>query len=205
MVNVTIPYIGEAGVYTLKSPFNTKIGDKERYVCQSVRTITDLIANNEDAFKTIYEPAGLTRDEFEQDHREGIPVVSLQGAIGQWVSVPARYISMCPDQNGVKYRAVSINIALPPFKETFDFSNVTEALKNTVTDCLGVDSRIKVVTTTKTKQLDVAKSQKLEIDRGVLKKAGGTDRARYIAMCAENDILRQQIADLEALLLQHIP
>ena len=205
MLNVTIPYIGESGVYVLKPPFNTKTGAKERYTCQSVRTITDMLASNEDAYKDIYEPAGLTQDEYEEDQKQNIPVISLQGAVGQWVSVPARYIEKCPDQNGVKYRAVSINIALPPFKESTDFTAAITSLKNTITDSLGVDCKIKVVTTTKTVQIDDVKSTKLEVDRLLVKGAGGTDRSRYISKCRENDLLRQQIAELEAMLLQYAP
>lgn len=98
-----IPTIGLRGVYTLKSPFDSLVTANTIYTCQSIRTIADYLAANEDVLSLLYTDNGLTQADYDTDLNNNTLIVALQSDSGSWVLVPTSYILSPPVIDGVTY------------------------------------------------------------------------------------------------------
>lgn len=191
-----IPVIGSSGYFKLRSPFDSKMIEGERYTCKSLRKISDYLADRKDIFTNIYKNNGLSEEDFNRDQLNDTVIVGLQSGIGHWIYVPVNYIVSFPDINGVPYRGIGFMVALPPIPMDKDLDYVSEEIKNVVKDNLGVDAEINLVELSKPVLIPVEKHDEVQLERD-MNVVSGTDRSRLMAALKDNDTLRMKVKELE--------
>lgn len=141
-INVTV---GMKGVVIATAPFDTYINPRLIHECIGVETINGLLAKGDDPFTDIYEPVGLTEDQFNTDSDAGVRIVTLQSAIGEILFVPEVYIEAIPDANGVPYRIAMLGISLSAIPDDMDITDLKTEISDMVFNYIGVRSEIKEV------------------------------------------------------------
>lgn len=136
--NLVIPSVGTEGYYETLDPFKNKVLPNVRYTCQAVRKLNDYLANNEKPLDTIYIKNGLTQEDYDNDLRDGMYIISLQSGVGQWVYIPARFIVTYPIANGVYYHEMALVVGLGSIPAGLDLTPIKDSVANTVYDRLGV-------------------------------------------------------------------
>lgn len=165
MTNYVVPSVGTSGLFELKAPFETLMLANNQYTCKSVRTLSEMIANNEDPLALIYRPVELTEDEFKADLALDMRILSLQAGIGHWVHVPVSYVTRYPDTNGVPYRSVGIAIQLPPIEASRDLGALVEELNLVIRGYIGTDAKVRVADTSYTALVPDDKHQVIQTTR----------------------------------------
>lgn len=137
-----LPTLGAKGVFTLTAPFDTVIGSNEIYECKSIRSIDEFFSEGLDPKQDYYTAYGLNEQEFAYDHTNSVSIVGLESESGDWVYVPARYVSSYPRIDGIKYRAITLSVALPIMPVDADLSTLKDMIANISEDYIGVDGII---------------------------------------------------------------
>lgn len=195
---MVIPTVGSAGHYDLAAPFDSIIVANQQYTCKEVRTISGMIANNEDPLKSVYVPAGLTEDNYKDDLAVDMRIVSLQAGTGHWVYVPARYITKFPDTNGVPYRHMGIAVQLPPVPANIDMSYMLSEIQALVKGYIGVDPVIRLAETSYTVMVPDAEHKTLQLRRqAAATTQGSTLWHRLRTLQTNYDALKAQHEKLE--------
>lgn len=189
------PLIGSKGVYLLQDPFKTDEG--EILECIAIRSLSDWIANNDDALANIYVSNGLTEDDYNSDLDVNMEVATLRNERGFVYNVPVKYIKEYPIQDGISYRSVAIVTALPAMRVTQDFTPTINEIAQVVTSNLGVKSSSKIVVTSHTRAISGTDDAALDTERRLAIGNASTIYDRLAEVENENDSLRQRIAVLE--------
>lgn len=174
--------VGTTGIFNLKIPFNSLLVPQTIYTCQSVRKLSEIAANGDDAYLEYYQPLGITQTDFDNDKKLDITILSLVSDTGQWVYVPDSYILSYPNINGVTYIAIMLGISLGALPVTKDLSALKTIITNVVKDTIGINSIVQevavsvptivphtdsvVIEAARTTQISIVKS-----DRALLNKA----------------------------------
>lgn len=198
-----IPTIGSSGYFILRAPFDSLILNGERYTCKAVRKISDYLVNNETPLADIYVANGLTEVQYDEDLKNDVSIVSLQASTGHWVYVPATYITQLPVVNGIAYRSLMLGVSLPPMPADKNLTHVETAVKNVITDLLGVAAGTKFVETSKVVLIDSAKHKTTQAARDAIIAGNTTDRSRLNQALTTIDQLVQKIAVLEQYIEDH--
>lgn len=120
-----IPQLYAKGSFEAYPPFDSVVSPAAFYTVQSVVTPSQMLARKVDLFKTVWEPAGATEADYQQQLNA---LQNLDGAIiilssknGPDVYVPSTYIKSYPLVDGVIYEHLCIITdcgAVPPaFKD----------------------------------------------------------------------------------------
>lgn len=141
-INVTV---GMKGVVIATAPFDAYVNPRLIHECIGVETIDGLLAKGDDPFTDIYEPVGLTEDQFNVDSDAGIRIITFQAATGEILYVPEVYIEAIPDANGVPYRCVMLGISLSAIPDDMDITDIKTEISDMVFNYIGVRSEIKEV------------------------------------------------------------
>jgi len=192
-----LPVLGSQGTYELLPPFDTKITPEEIYTCKAIRSISEYISYNQDAKKEVYDYYGLSDEDFEEDVKNDIQIISLQNDDGVWLYVPSRFISKYPDANGIPYKQIAIVTKLPALKSDRDLSFLITDIDNLVKDSLGVSSNVSIVELSRTISVVKELSIQMEAERSLLTSGKSTDRSRYISLKNELESLLERIKKLE--------
>jgi hypothetical protein len=134
-----LPVVGSKGFHEFAPPFDTHALDNAEYECKAVRRLSDILANNEDPQKDIYEKSGLTEDDYQRDLGEDAYVVSFQSSAGHWLYIPYRYILKYPSVDGVPYRSAMIVISLPSIPVGQDLTSLKAELVDIARTSIGAD------------------------------------------------------------------
>lgn len=144
-MSYVLPTIGVSGIFELAGDLQNKINATETYTCQGIRTIWDYESVNEDIKKKAYLDNGLTEDQYLADKEVNMHILSLQGHMGMWIYVPARFVLRYPDHNGVRYQAKIVTIGLPPMPMDTDLDGLVSELRSKTISATGIEPQIKVV------------------------------------------------------------
>lgn len=139
-----IPALKTEGIFTFSSPFDGDDINNKFYTVVSVRMLRELSKNEEDPLNTVYLPKGLTEDDFNNDLRDDVPLIGLQGNGTFLLYVPANKIIGMPKLSGVKYQKKLINVNLGLIPETLALDGVINNIKDAVMDGLGTIPEVKV-------------------------------------------------------------
>lgn len=139
-----IPPIRTKGIYKLKEPYSNIIRPNEIYECGAIRYFKDLENNNRNVFKMYYEPYGLTIDKYIKDRNDGQVLVTLLSAKYPPVYVPSSYIESYPDLNNKNYNKVVLSASLGPLPEDVILEPTIQAMKNVISDFIGVEVEVNV-------------------------------------------------------------
>lgn len=200
-MDMVIPSVGSSGYFELRAPFDTKMLANEFYTCQAVRKLSDYLANNEDPFADIYEPAGLTQSVYEAELATDVFIISLQAETGHWVYVPATYLVKLPVVNGIPYRSMMIGVSLPALPADKDLSHLETAIRNLVMDTIGVASVTKVVETSRVSLVDRAAHTAKQAQRDANIASANTDTSRLAVANTKLTQALLKISHLEAHIL----
>ncbi len=201
MIQNLIPVIGSRGSYSFLSPFNTLSTPGVEYICQAVRKISDYIANNEDPEKDIYKRYNLDPAVYDADREADAYIISLQAAKGQWLYVPVRYIQTFPTGDGIAYRSLIINFAVPSLPVTLDISELVLEIEERIKGTLGTEVRSKIVQASQVVLVTKEKHDEKELDRALAKQGDGMfQRLKQLedevtALQERNQSLEQYILD----------
>ena len=203
MSDYIIPNIGTSGYYNLLTPFDVKVIATERYTCQSVRRISDYIANNEDVKQIVYLDNGLTEVNYLEDAELNMTIVGLQSAEGHWLYIPVKYISTYPIVNGIPYRSVMIGVALPVLPLARNLDGIMTDINNIIVDTLGVNPVIKKIETSTVIQVDKTQHDSQEALRASISAGRVTDRSRYMKLLIDHQAALDKITALELYIKNH--
>jgi len=159
MINYVMPVVGATGRFVLKPPFADKAPADVVFTCESVRSIKDYIAINQDTFEEIYKPVGLQEADYEEAIQNEIPIVSLQSATGQWVYIPADYIEIYPVVDGVIYRQMMIGVSTPPVDSSVNMDDLQTKIAALARDHIGRECAVSVMEISQPIMLSQAKHE----------------------------------------------
>ena len=204
MSNRILPTLGSSGTYELAAPYDTKILPEEIYVCKAIRSLSEYISNNQDPKKLVYDYYDLTENDYEDDIKEDMEIVSLQNNDGVWLYVPARYIIKYPQVNGVPYHQVALVCKLPAIEADKDLSFLVNDIKNLIRDYMGIDSQVDVVETSRTIAVSKELSDQMKVERSLASSGRVTDRARYTELLQRHTEALNKIGLLETYIKSQI-
>lgn len=196
--NLVIPTIGDAGYYSLKSPFDKLISENTVYTCQAIRRIGDYLAYNEDPLNDIYIANGLSQSDFDTDQASNMYIVSLQSETGQWVYVPASYILTYPITNGIPYQNFMIGVALGALPSNVDLTALQTLIGNVVYENFGIQPKMSPVALSKPVLVERSKHDNIQRARILRATEKKTDFGRYQEVLTNYLRAMDQIAKLEA-------
>lgn len=193
-----IPPIGTSGVYTLSGPFSAQLRANTSYRCEAVRRISDLIEFGVEPYEEYYAPVGLSKSTYDSDLSNMVSIVSLASESGHWLYVPTTYITSYPNINGVAYTALILGVQLGAIPNYMDLTGLHAAIKELVTDTIGVIPSIQTVGVSAAQLLSQTDHDAVEAARQYKINNTQTNRAKVIALSQENASLRQRLQQLEA-------
>lgn len=199
-----LPTLGSVGTYEVMAPYDAKILPEEIYTCKAIRTISEYISYNQDVSKTVYEYYGLTTEDYEDDVKEDMEIVSLQNGDGIWIYIPAKYILKYPIANGIPYRQAAIVCKLPAIETKKDISHLKTDIGNLITDYLGVTAVIDIVDTSRVIAVTKDLSDQMTINRANASSGRITDRSRYIDLTIQHNEALTKIAELEQYIIDNL-
>lgn len=136
-----LPPLETKGIYVLKSPF-TAAADTV-YTTQAHRTIEEMIDRKLDPFELVYQPNGLTQDQYQQDKDEGVVIVTLMSADKPTILVPNRYIETYPNMGVVPHSHVVMVADCGMLPDHYDLSLIESAIQSVVVETTGVVVEVK--------------------------------------------------------------
>lgn len=200
-----LPVIGSSGTYELLPPFDTVILPEEIYTCKAIRNISEYVSYNQDPKKLVYDYYSLSESDYENDIREDMEIISLQNNKGVWIYVPARYIVKYPEVDGVPYHQLSMVCKIPAIEVSKDISHLKTDVINLIKDTLGVEAAVELVEASRTIAVTKDVSDQLKIDRALVSNGRVTDRAKYMQLLQQQQVLLDKIAGLENYIKSTLP
>ena len=161
-----IPYIGTKGRFKFKEPFNTILVDNNIYTVESIRSFNNLLDSGIDIYGTIYEPNGLTEEDFNRDLADGkIVIVELMDENDKYFTIPSNYITSVPNINGVLYRDKMVVVDLGYLPDNYDFSEFENSLKELVKTLIGVEVEVSILDASPVVMLTIEQHKTNEAER----------------------------------------
>lgn len=197
--------IGSSGTYELLPPFDTVILPEEIYTCKAIRNISEYVSYNQDPKKLVYDYYGLSENDYENDIQEDMEIVSLQNNKGVWLYVPARYIIKYPEVDGIPYHQLSMVCKIPAIEVSRDISHLKTDVINLIKDTLGVEAAVEIVEVSRTIAVTKDVSDQLKIDRALVSNGRVTDRAKYMQLLQQQQVLLDKIEGLENYIKSTLP
>ena len=196
-----LPSVGMRGYFELAAPFNKHQINKTVFTCKAVRNINEYDRESKTLFKDVYQVAGLTVNDFNNDKQDNVHIVSLQGETGQWIIVPSNYITRYPEINGILYHNLMLGVNLGAMPVDQDLDAVITGVSNLVTDYLGVQAVIKPVQVSKTVIVSHEDHRAIVLARGEKRNQTMSDAAKVAMLQNQIDKMRARIAELEQFIL----
>lgn len=150
-LTISVPVPGTKAVFEFKEPFRSYVKNTFRFNTNSTRmevlsviSMKDNVVNDaRDPFSKIYDPAGLTQEEYKKDVVNGIPIISLKfedkKGVTKYLRVPASYISSITETGVVEYIDKMLVIDLGSLPIELDVvSPIVTIVRDVLSDLLGV-------------------------------------------------------------------
>jgi hypothetical protein len=182
-----VPSVGMTGNFQLAAPFDQHVQEGETYTCHAIRRIGDFLSLNEDPKEIIYDAYGLTEEDYENDQKANMLIVSLQSESSNWLYVPARFILSFPILNGVSYRTMMLSVCLGALPDNMDLSPLQTLVSDVVYDNIGVRPEMTPVAVTP--PVLISREEHDTIVEGRLTRA--TQKRSYYSMYRELQITHQ--------------
>lgn len=139
-----IPSIRSAGKFVANVPYDKVVNPEVFYTVEAVRTLPEMQALNIDLFTTVFQPAGYTTEQTQQEIQTAIDnkavVVSLTSRGRGPVYVLSTFLKSIPLLDGVVYENLALIVSLgacPPSMK--DRLNVAiEHINNYIKESVGI-------------------------------------------------------------------
>lgn len=187
------PVLKTKGLWSLKAPYDAILLKDVEYTCTRIATISDLVAEGIDVFEEFYAPVQLTQTDLDNDTKADADIITLQSAIGDKVTFPSTYLANMPDINGVPHMGFMLAVDLALLPSNFDFSYVSQRLKEVTLATIGFDPTITPVATTVDKLFSQEQSALMASTRQANIVGVDTDYTNLLKARAEIATLRDQI------------
>lgn len=189
------PAIGMSGVFSLIPPFN--ISQEKVYKVEGHRTFSEIISSGEDPIALIYEPVGLTVDDYREDAAlSGIVVLVLVNEEGDRVLVPNKYLVDYPNTSIVPHEWVVATTSLGVLPVGFDFQRLRDAIVESISDYTGVEASVYFVRKKTSTVVTQAEADQLATVRQAAIKYRETSYADKLALQQRVATLQQEVNDL---------
>jgi hypothetical protein len=192
-----IPSVGVSGLWSLASPFNSKLLPNIPYTCIAIRKLSDVVAAGGNPEADYYAINGLDNNRYISDLNNGACIITLQGGSSSIVYVPSTSINNYPDIGGVPYTVLALAINLGAIPDSLDLSYLKYRVGNLVRDTVGIQPNINVVAISPTTLVNDRDAKAIEAARLANIGTVVTDYAKYLQAAAERDSARQKIQELE--------
>lgn len=142
-----LPPINSVGRFTLKSPLDTLLRDDINYKVISIRTIKEMLESDEDVLQFVYLNQGLTKDNYESDIINDIPIITLISPDNSYYYIPANLLSSIPDITGIKFRNKIIAVNLGIIPDDTDLNYLKDEIHDLILSMYGKEPNIEIVDT----------------------------------------------------------
>lgn len=192
-----LPPIPTRGLFTVGAPFS--VTASVIYNVEAVRSIPDMIQQNEDPLNDIYLPAGLTEDDYKNDVKEGVYIVTLSSEEEAPKYIPTTYILTIPDDTAIPYSyiVVSANCGALPATVTDELTQAVQEVKDILSNLVGVSVDVKIATAPSAGSVSYEQHLINEAQRKNAIVSRETVYAQNISLLAENAKLKEVIAYYE--------
>lgn len=191
------PPIPTRGLFTVGAPFS--VTASVIYNVEAVRSIPDMIQQNDDPLNEIYLPAGLTEDEYKTDVAKGVYIVTLSSEEEAPKYIPTSYILTVPDDTAIPYSyiVISANLGALPATASDELTQAVQEVQDILSDLVGVTVVVKIATAPSSGSVSYEQYLINEAQRKNAIKARETVYAQNITLLAENAKLKEVIAYYE--------
>lgn len=200
-----VPNIGNEGVFTFKPPFNTLSLHNEVYTCQGLDTVSNLTQLGIDVYKSIYEPNGISNDDFKLDLKNETLIVTLVDSSNFRVRVPDSYIVGMGVMDGVIYRQLAIAISIGQIPINLELDLLLEELKKITFSLIGVDPEVKLAELSKNVLVSMDEHERLKKIKENRKTMNENSVLTVIRLENEKIELLEKIKLLERVILENCP
>lgn len=139
-----IPSIRSAGKFVANVPYDKVVNPEVFYTVEAIRTLPEMQALNIDLFTTVFQPAGYTTEQTQQEIQTAIDnkavVVSLTSRGRGPVYVLSTFLKSIPLLDGVIYEnlalIVSLGVCPPSMKDRLNVA--IEHINNYIKESVGI-------------------------------------------------------------------
>ena len=193
------PPLHAKGVFELETPF-VVVADTI-YECIAIRDFADFVEKGINVFETVYEPAGLTLEDYEDDLALGANIITLSSPQQASVMVPDTYILSYPAMDHVAYKTAILSVSLGPIPDTLDLGFLKTQIAGAVEDVIGLTGVVAEHVAPSPGVISASEHEVAEIARNAAVTNRTTDRARLIAAQATIALQAVRITELEQILI----
>lgn len=155
--------------FNFNPPFDIYNTDHKLTV-SSARPIVEMVANNENPYQHIYKPVNLTIEDFHNDIKEDVKILTLKNDAGQYLYIPEKYVeSKTYNGNTIAYRHKVIAIDLGAVPEDEDFNTLLTLLKSYVYSQKGINPAITIRDVSAPMDIDLDEHRQYEDERALRK------------------------------------
>lgn len=195
------PPLHAKGVYALKVPFADLMAAGVIYECIAIRSFNDFLDAGQKVFETVYAPRGLTTTEYNADKAAKANIITLASPSHPTIHVPDTYIDSYPNLGNVAYKIPVLAIELGPIPDTTDLSFLAAQVSSLVSDTIGAENTVNVVSAPSTGVVTADEHAALETARQAAITNRTTDRAKVIDLTAQLAAAQDKISGLEQIII----
>lgn len=196
-INQVIPTVGVFGKYTVSSPFDAIINPNKNHTCVRVQDYPSAVTDLDNTlYESVYEPRGLSREDFDKHMRAGVLLVTLKNESGESFYIPASYISGIPSSNTTAYNCLMITAQLGPLPINENIGTLRDYITDAIIDYYGVSPLVNVVRYGASEAVTPSVHAAITNIRNRKKVALQTKSSQVAALTAERNKLKQQVGAL---------
>lgn len=202
--NFIIPPINSEGYFVFKEPYNKDEYQKNLFKVISIRSIQDILTNNEEPYESIYKPAGLKESDYKEDSINDVPIVCLKSKSGNFLYIPANRIMSLPLNMGIPYQEIVIAATLGFLPLSYDLDFIKNHIKEAIYESSGIITTIETIKTSEVKNVnDIESSKFLKLinNRRTVKKSWKT---RYKELLVNYNNYIEEFKYLESSFIKYI-
>ena len=190
------PEIGTKGKYGFKEPYSLLGNSQTEYTCQSVRSLSELLANAENPYNKYYKHYKISVADYNSDLNNKASIIGLQSASGNWLYIPNTYLTSYPDVSGIRYNVVVLGVRLGAIADTFSLTSLSNEIQDLVFSRTGIKPTIKPVLVSQPALVSYSDHNRIEISRRNKIHFESPPNLEVVRLTQENNHLRTQLIKL---------
>lgn len=197
------PALNSHGRFVVSEPYNQNIKASAIYTCIALRKFDDLVELGEDIYKRYYQPLGLPVSRYQQDVAANVIIVSLMDTAGNVLYVPDSFVVSFPNQGDEAYNHVVVSCSLGPIPKYVDVAFLEQQIAAAASELIGVEPKTFVDSIDMLDAVTPIQHETLEAARLSRIETRVTDRAKVVALTAQNAALQEQINVMKQYLIDN--
>jgi len=197
------PNLHAKGTYTVAVPFTITSGAV--YECIAIRSFIDLQKEGINVKDKYYVPATLGDTEYNADAALGANIITLASPNHPTLYIPDTYITAIPFLNTVAYSSVVLSLSLGAIPDELDLTFLMDQIAAACSDVIGLEPTVNKHIAPHTGVITSDQHDVLETARLAAVTNRTTDRAKVLQLQTANEALAEEIAGLQAYIVEHLP